>query len=462
MYRLGIRFKRLLLVLGDAAIYQAALVLTLWVRYGDLTRQNLELHFVPFAIVTVLWIVGTYVAGLYDLSLTKNGFKFFRLYLEGMIANLAVALAFFYLIPIFNIAPRTNLFLYFAIALLLGYGWRLFFNRYVADALFRNRILFVGKAHDAARMHKMIENAGFGFDLVAVAETAAGERFETERIAWYSTHEGLEGILKEQKIHTILLGHRPEDIPGLRDALYRTLFMPVALLDRTALEETMTGRVPVDYVSQTWFLEHLRESEKTWYEGTKRIIDILLAIPVALVTLLFYPFIALATKLSSSGPVLYSQTRTGKMGKPFRIWKFRTMIAAAPDGGAETGGKPQWATQDDPRITKVGKILRATRLDELPQIWNVLRGDMSLIGPRPERPDFVEELTRQMPYYALRHLTRPGLTGWAQVKFPYAGTFADNLKKLQYDLYYIKHRSLLLDLAILLKTIGIVLRRQGT
>lgn len=457
MQNISLRFKLLLLLLGDLAIFQAALALMLRLRYQDLRLSDWNLHIIPFGIVSVLWVIGMYVAGLYDLNTTKNGIKFFRLYLETMIANLAVAVAFFYLLPFFNIAPRTNLFLYFAIVLLIGYSWRLFFNRLIAPTLFRNRVLFVGNPTDAAKIRDLIQRSAFGFELVGVVETMEGTRLEDENICWYKSFETLESIIPERKIDTVLLGHRPDDVPGLREALYKTLFHPVALLDRATLEENMTGRVPLDYVSQTWFLEHLRENEKTWYESFKRLTDIVIAIPFGILTLALWPFIAFAIKISSPGPVLYSQIRVGKIGKTFRIWKFRTMRQ-----DAEAMGKPQFASQDDPRITKVGKFLRATRIDELPQIWNVFRGEMSLIGPRPERPEFVAELTLQMPYYTLRHLTRPGLTGWAQVKFPYAGNLEDNLKKLQYDLHYIKHRSFLTDVAILLKTIGIVIRRQGT
>lgn len=457
MFQFGIRAKRLILVLGDVAIFQAGLIITLWLRYGHFDRTLWNAHAFPFGIITLLWTTGLYVAGLYDLGILKNGVKFFRLFLEGMIANLAVAFAFFYLIPIFGIEPRTNLFLYFAITLLFGYIWRICYNRFIASALFKNRICYIGTAADASKISKLLEHNSYGFVLAAIIETAGGDRFEIPDVKWYSSLDSLGEIIASERIHTILLGHRPDDVPGLREALYKTLFTPVDLLDRTALEETMTGRVPVDYVSQTWFLEHLRENEKTWYEGAKRAADILLAIPFGALTILLYPFVALAIKANSPGPILIRQQRVGRGGTPFQITKFRSMVE-----DAEAAGTPQYASEGDPRVTKVGRVIRATRIDELPQIWNVFTGEMSLIGPRPERPQFVEELTRQMPYYALRHLTRPGLTGWAQVKFPYAGTFEDNLKKVQYDLYYIKNRSLLLDIAILLKTIGIVLRRQGT
>jgi exopolysaccharide biosynthesis polyprenyl glycosylphosphotransferase len=454
-----INIKKLFLLLGDYLIFHAALVLTLFIRYGSFTRSDWDAHSAPFALLGVLWVASFYVAGLYDLIVTRDQIVFFRTYLEGMIANLAIAFAFFYMIPIFGIAPRTNLILHFVIALLLGYAWRLAFNRLIAPSLFQNRVLFVGSAIDAIRVQDLLMKSALGLELVAVVETSPGARIEDASITWYTNVDMIDRIIREKGINTIVIGHRPDDIPGLRESLYKTLFTPVSLIDRATLEESVTGRVPLEYVSQTWFLEHLREGEKAWFEAVKRLIDVLLAIPFGLVTLLIYPFTAAIIKLSSSGPVLYSQIRVGKNGRSFRIWKFRTMRSDAEKHG------PQFTAdaKTDPRIFPAGRIIRQLRIDELPQIWNVLHGDLSLIGPRPERPEFVDQLVERMPYYALRHLTRPGLTGWAQVRFltPTA-TVEDNLTKLQYDLYYIKHRSLLLDATILLRTIGIVLKRQGT
>jgi len=453
----GLNFKRLLLLFGDYCVFGVALLLTLFLRYGRFDAAILDAHLVPFAFLGVIWLVTFYINGMYSLSLARDSVAFFRTFLESMIVNLGISLAFFYLFPVFGIAPRTNLFLDFALILLLGYAWRLLFNNRIAPSLFRNRILFVGHTADAARVKSLLQDSALGFELVAVAETAPGTHFDDGAVGWYVNVDAIDRALKERNVNTIVLGHRPDEIPGLRDALYRTLFTPVALLDRASLEETLTGKVPLEYVTQTWFLEHLRENEKTWYETFKRLVDILMAVPFSLLTLAIYPVVAVLIKLTSRGPVLYSQIRVGKYGAPIRIWKFRSMRV-----DAESQGQPQFACANDPRVTPLGRFLRASRLDEWPQIWNVLRGELSFIGPRPERPEFVEELTRQMPYYALRHLTRPGLTGWAQINFPYASTLEDNLKKLQYDLFYIKNRSPLLDVSILLKTVGIVLRRKGT
>ena len=469
MFRSIVNVKRSLLIIGDIVALQLALVATLLLRYGKWETLLWSQHAIPFAWVTAFWIVGLFVAGLYDLTKARNGLAFFRMFLEGMFVNLLLAFAFFYLIPVFGIAPRTNLLLYFAVALLLTYAWRLAFNQFSSRGVFRNRLLFIGTSEDALSLRAMLANRPFGFTLAAVIHTTTRQssdgdmrrehREDTEELRWESNVQLLETIIAEEHITGIVLGQGLDDIPELQDALYRTLFSPVALVDRRDLEEMVTGRVPVAYVNKAWFLEHLRESEKSWFEAAKRVGDVVMAIPLGCITLLLTPLVALLIKASSSGPVLYAQERVGKGGRAFRIWKFRTMHTDAEKDG------PQFtaSAKTDPRLFWTGRLLRQLRLDELPQIWNVLKGDLSFVGPRPERPTFVTPLIERMPYYALRHLTRPGLTGWAQVQFltPTA-TLDDNLKKLQYDLYYVKHRSIILDAVILLKTIGIILRRQGT
>ncbi|MDP3794277.1 MAG: exopolysaccharide biosynthesis polyprenyl glycosylphosphotransferase, partial [Candidatus Uhrbacteria bacterium] len=367
-------------------------------------------------------------------------------------------MAFFYLIPVFGIAPRTNLFLYFVVSLLLGYLWRLLFQRFINERFSHGRVLFIGPAEEAKEVHRLLESSALGLKLTAAFPTSGSPQYDLP-ISWWQEWPALHKQIQQEKISAVVLGIKPDDHEELKNLLYHLLFDSVVLLDRAEIEELTTGRIPLSYVSETWFLHHLHESDKAWYEIVKRGSDIILAIPFCLLTFLAYPLSALMIKLSSPGPVLYSQTRVGKNGKLIRIWKFRTMHTDAEKYG------PQFtaSSKTDPRLFAFGRLMRQLRIDELPQIWNVLRGDLSLIGPRPERPEFVTPLVERMPYYVLRHLSRPGLTGWAQVRFlTPTSSLDDNLKKLQYDLYYIKHRSLLLDIAILLKTIGIVLRRQGT
>jgi len=188
---------------------------------------------------------------------------------------------------------------------------------------------------------------------------------------------------------------------------------------------------------------------------TRRIASFLVAALGLLLFLPFFPFVALAVRLSSNGPLFFRQTRIGMNGKTFSVYKFRSMVQDAEASGAK------WATRNDPRITPFGNFMRKTRIDEIPQLWNVLRGDMGLVGPRPERPEFVPWLAEQLPFYDLRHMIRPGLTGWAQVRFKYGATLEDSREKLEYDLYYIKHMSLGLDLMIMFETIKTIVRRRG-
>jgi sugar transferase (PEP-CTERM system associated) len=220
--------------------------------------------------------------------------------------------------------------------------------------------------------------------------------------------------------------------------------------------ERLTGKILVDDLKPSWLIFSDGFVISRWTRFVKRLIDVVLATigvvasaPLAVVT-------AIAVKLDSEGPVLYGQERVGEGGRPFTVWKFRSMRQ-----DAERGGRPIWATDQDDRITRVGRFIRKTRLDELPQFWNVLRGDMSFVGPRPERPFFVEQLAKEIPFYQQRHAVKPGLTGWAQVKYQYGSSVEDAMEKLRYDLYYIKHLSVSLDVSIVFDTVKVILFGKG-
>ncbi len=223
----------------------------------------------------------------------------------------------------------------------------------------------------------------------------------------------------------------------------------------THFEKTL-GQIRVDYLNASWLIFGDGFNQGAWRTAVKRVFDIIsasvlfvLAAPIMLAT-------AILIKLESPGPVLYRQERVGQNGRTFNVTKFRSMRT-----DAEKDGKPVWAKANDNRVTRIGNIIRKLRIDELPQIFNVLRGDMSLVGPRPERPFFVEQLTQEIPFYALRHSVKPGVTGWAQVRYPYGATVEDSQEKLQYDLYYVKNHTLFLDLVVLLETVGVVLTGKG-
>ena len=221
--------------------------------------------------------------------------------------------------------------------------------------------------------------------------------------------------------------------------------------------EDLLGRIPLELAQQDPFLARVEQQPviQGGYAIAKRALDILVSFVLGLIVLPTLPLIALAIKLDSPGPIFYSQDRVGLGGRIFRIYKFRTMRQDAERDGAV------WASEHDPRVTRVGRFMRLTRIDELPQLWNVFRGDMTLVGPRPERPEFTTELAAALPGYNLRHVVKPGLTGWAQVSYRYTSSIRDTRTKLEYDLYYIKHASLGLDLTILWRTVGVVLGMRG-
>jgi exopolysaccharide biosynthesis polyprenyl glycosylphosphotransferase len=458
MIRFNQHFKQAILAAGDYIVFCLSLLIALSLRYGEVTNTVWESHVGPFSLIFVLWLAGFYIAGLYNLRHVRDPLKLFRNYTEGMLGNLLVAFAFFYLRPGLGIAPRTNLLVVVVLTLLLGYIWRILFLRVIDGRLFQGKVLYIGPCEDAAKVQTLLASSSLGLTLGSVLCTS-GNPDERLNVQWIQDPKALEQTFREQPTSLVVLGTSLEEITPMHDVLYRSLFHSITLIDRAELEESTTGRIPLTHVNNTWFIQNLRESEKSWYDSFKRAFDLVLTVPFSLLTLAFLPFVAIAIKVSSSGPLFYKQARVGKHGKEIHIWKFRTMHVNAEKNG------PQFtsSTKTDPRITLVGRVLRQLRIDELPQLWNVIRGDLSFIGPRPERPEFVSPLVERMPYYHLRHLTRPGLTGWAQVQWlTPTSSLDDNLIKLQYDLYYIKNRSLWLDLSILLKTIGIVLRRQGT
>ena len=438
-----VKIKQWLLLTGDFISFYLALLLSLIARYrGEFLAETWQTHLAPFTLIYFVWILVFYINGLYDLRRAKNNLEFGRLFFGGLAVNAALAIGFFYLAPWVGIAPKTNLFLVLIFVVVLIYGWRMLFNFLIVNSFAKTRILFLGESQESEEIIRLIER-----------EPQLG--YEIADVIVPSNEIALQNIIDEKKVNIIVLGEHLNKTPELTHALYQTIFSQMTFVDIITFFENLTGRVPVAALNESWFLENLKEADKKLYNFFKTAGDFILALIFAVLLIAILPLIAIAIKLQDRGSVFYTQKRIGLDGREYIIYKFRTMIENAESAGA------QFAGMKDNRITPVGKFLRKTRLDELPQVWNILRGEMSFVGPRPERSEFVSELTRQMPFYAVRHLIKPGLTGWAQINYPYAGTFEENLKKLEYDLYYLKNRSILLDIAILFKTLNIVLRFKG-
>jgi len=439
-------FKKIILLIGDVFILYLSLWLTLQIRYGTAFNSTVwEQHFFPFTIIYLLWIIVFYIAGLYELNLARNSLDFFSTLFKAFLINAILAVSFFYFIPYYHITPKTNLFLNLFIFAFFFFLWRQIYNRLIKSSLLLQNILIIGHNKESDQIAKIIqEKPQLGYFLAA--------HLEPNEI---QTAFDLIELISKNNIKFIITAIDPHQDKKLVSLLYQCLPLKISFLDLPSFYERILGKVPVSVIGQIWFLENLTESEKTFYENSKRILDMLGALILGIISLFLYPLIALAIKLESRGPIFFKQKRMGQNGEVFTVIKFRSMKETA-----ETDG-PKWANEEDERITRVGRFLRKTRLDELPQLWNIFCGQMSFIGPRPERLEFVEKLEKEIPYYQMRHLIKPGLTGWAQVNFHYAASVEDSLEKLQYELYYIKHRSFILDLSILLKTIKIVLTGQG-
>jgi sugar transferase (PEP-CTERM system associated) len=330
--------------------------------------------------------------------------------------------------------------------------WHWIFGRLSALPVLRERIYLLGDGHRARRIIDSIRNRPeLGMDIVGWAGETGARGSAGDSLLRICHPRGKSSVDRV----IVALKDRRAAMPV--NELLELRMSGIRVDDGTSLLEKLSGQIEVDELHPSWLIfgDGFRLTQP--YSFFQTIFPTIVALMLSVLTLPLIPFIAVLIKISSPGPVLYRQKRVGLRGKLFHCYKFRTMKANAE---ADTG--PTWATDDDPRITRVGRILRRTRIDEIPQLWNVLRGDMEFVGPRPERPEFVEWLTKEIPYYRLRHAVPPGVTGWAQVSYKYGNTLHDAKEKLRYDLYYIKNRSVGLDFMIFLQTIKTVLLGQGS
>lgn len=436
------RIKQLGLVLGDISILYAALLLTLWVRYGNLFyAQFINLHFQPFTFIFAVWIIIFYVAGLYDFRALKNDFEFEKTFWYTILLDIVVAALLFYLIPYFGITPKTNLFIFFLIFGGLCYAWRQIYNLLLIKTGTSgtvSRILLVGSNKTAAELVEKIQNnPQLGYKIKHWMKEGLQDK----------EFNHLAQIIVANRITTIAMpAHLKKDSRAAR-LIYKCLILGIEVIDLATLYELIFNKVPLAELEEVWFLENLAKKHQI-YNLIKRPIEITLALILGVLLFPLGILIAALIKLTSPGPAIFTQKRIGNGETDFTLYKFRTMIIDAEKDG------PQWANyHQDQRATQIGKILRRSHLDELPQLINIIGGELSFVGPRPERPEFVTKLRKELPYYDLRHLIKPGITGWAQINYRYAASAEDAYQKLQYDIYYIKNNSPFLDLLILLKTI---------
>ncbi len=459
MYRL----KQITLWFGDAISLYLGLYAAIFLRYWSAPGENFFDLLSPMTWLFFLAAIIMFIAGLYDVTKAKNSWPFYQRIIASALVWAIFGIIYFYINPRQSISPKTILVL----TTLAGFGlislWRFCYNKFIAINLKYN-VVFAGLTPEVKElMEKIKKEPQSGYRVAGLISENEGAAFTS----WLQEHGVITGntiaeIKNQNKepVNIIVLSPHMATNGELLKELYNSLFQQISIVSLSNFYELVMSRIPPFTFSEGWFVAHLQEQQKKIYDRFRILTDYILAVFVGLFFIITFPLVALATKLNSKGKIFFSQDRVGRGGIIFKVYKYRTMKSLSADGSAETNG-PQFAATKDTRITSVGKILRLTRIDEIPQFINILKGQMSFIGPRPERPEFVEQITKQMPFYSLRHLIKPGLTGWAQVHESYYGTIEENLKKLEYDLYYIKNRNFTLDISILLRTINTVLRFAG-
>ena len=437
-----------ILFLGDLSVFVLALYLSLSIRHLELSGfSQISDHFLPFLILFVVWIMVFYIAGLYEKKTLLFRQSLPVLLFKTQSFNVLVAVLFFYFIPYFGITPKSILFIYLIVSTLLVILWRFY-----SYSVFRygsvERAVIIGEDPEMQEIYQAIHNSNrFSIDFL---RTISSRELESES----SVHD-LVHYINRQGVTLVVIDLQNQNISNTLPGLYKLLFNRVTFIDFQRLYMDLFDRVPLSS-GYHWVLERLSVRQSLVYDSLKRMMDILLSLPLAVFTVLFLPLIALVIKLEDHGPVFILQRRVGLNNRIIKIVKFRTMTCD-DEGRDDLKGKN--------RITKFGSFLRKTRIDELPQVWNVLKGDLSLIGPRPELPELADRYGSCIPYYNARHLITPGLSGWAQL---YHETppkrdldVVETERKLSYDLFYLVNRSFWLDISIALKTIKALLSRSG-
>ncbi len=436
----------LILFTGDLIAFSAALWVALVLRYGSIpSSQLLSIHWEPFSMLFLLWTFIFFVAGLYEKHTLVFKGKLPSLIFNTQVANSLLAVVFFYLFPSFGISPKTILVVYLVVSFLLIIVWRIVLVPRFGVRNSENAILL----GTGPEMHELKE------------EINSNERYNLNFVSSIDLNQ-LDGIAFQEDViekvysegvTSIVIDLRHEKAGAILPSLYNLIFSNVRFLDMHKVYEEVFDRIPLSLVGYNWFLENISFSPHIMYDTLKRAMDVGIASVLGIFSLVLYPFVMLAIKLEDNGPIFIVQDRIGEGNRIIKLWKFRSMR------GSDAG---KWVTDGDHRVTRIGRILRNTRIDELPQLWNIVRGDISLIGPRPDIVSLGNKLEKELPYYIVRNLIKPGLSGWAQIKQDIAPqSLEETRERLAYDLYYLKNRSFILDLTIALKTVKTLLSRTG-
>ncbi|MEI6042955.1 MAG: sugar transferase [Chloroflexota bacterium] len=462
--------RKLLLVVTDLLLVNFALLVSFLLQpdhnfVADDLLDDLGFRLPWFVLLTTLWLISGMLFNLYDLKHASNLYSSVKASSLSVVMTLTVYMAVSFII----LATPSNLFeasLFLGLTLIGVVSWRTFYSKVLAHPSFQSRVLVVGAGKAGSELASLfagkdnVQGSPIGYQLLGFVDNDKSKQDAViEGAKVLGTNLDLislvESLIPDEII--VAITNKETIEPELFDAFMRCHELGIRLTTMPEVFERITGQIAIAHTKgfMGTIIPLTYHPMQRLYLILHRGVDLLVSLIGCLLLVTIIPFIWASNRLWSPGPLFYKQERVGKSGKHFSIVKFRSMRVDAEKFGAV------WATEKDPRITKVGNFLRKTRLDEIPQFWNVLKGEMSLIGPRPERPQFVMQLEKKVPFYRLRHAVKPGLTGWAQVEYRYTSCIEDSSTKLQYDLYYIKHQSLFLDLKIVFRTINVILGLKG-
>lgn len=438
-----------LLLCGDILIFIASLWLTLVIRFGEIPSNSFFIeHLLPFNILFIVWCLVFFIAGLYEKHTTIFKSRLPIRVINTQIFNSFLAVVFFYFVPYFGITPKVILFVYIVISLPLIFFWRVYGER-IFGIKTSEKAMILGRGKEMIVLTQEVnDNPRYGLEFVS--------SLDLDKLNEANFEKEIIKQINLQNITVVVMDMQDQSLKKNLARFYDLLFFKIRFVNINSLYEDIFDRVPLSLVGYDWFLENVSLVPRPVYDTLRKTVDLALALILLPLFILVYILVWIIKKFEDRRPILIFQERVGCNGKNIRIVKFRTWLY--DDAGDEEAKKKN-------KITKVGNFLRRARLDELPQILNVLKGELSFIGPRPELPVLVKVYGKEIPYYNVRHLIKPGLSGWAQLKQDNPPKHdPDNMEtktKLSYDLFYIKNRSLLLDLVIVLKTIKTLLSRSG-
>jgi len=460
----GTRFspRTVWLILADVAIIYGAIILALYLRLG-LEGSDYELNerggWLKISVATLICLLNLYFYDLYDYTVMGNRRELMLRLVQALgIAWALLAFVFYFVPPLF--IGRGVSVISVPLVMILLLLWRSSIHLLTGHPEIGEKILIVGTGQSALDTAQAVwdrRDAGYRIAGFVTENEAIAASEKITNLHILGTTKELAAVIKSEKIDRIVIavrerrGHFPTET-----LLQMSLAGNVCIEECTSFFERVTGQVNIEMLRPSWLIFAGRGRDTRFKTILREIVHRLLALIGLIVSLPIALITALLIRIESKGSIFYKQERVGKNGRTFNVIKFRSMKV-----DAEKDGEPVWATAGDDRTTRIGRIIRVIRVDEIPQFWNIIKGEMSFVGPRPERPHFVRQLAEEIPYYEHRHLTAPGLTGWAQIKYPYGASVEDARRKLQYDLFYVKNQGLALDLVIVFETVKTVLFGRG-